>query len=72
MTAQKMDTYTAVGIAEGFIESDSLEQVLSAWATIARTGMYRNLQGFFGRNVERLVQQDLIDWDGNIYPENVD
>ena len=39
--------FDAVGIAEGFIESESKEQVLEAWAHIAATGMYKSLQGFF-------------------------
>jgi hypothetical protein len=28
-----MDTYQAVGLAEGFIEADTEEQVLEAWQT---------------------------------------
>lgn len=69
MKAKKMDSFTAVGIAEGLIESDSFEQTLSAWATIAHTGIHRSLQGFFGRTLEAIVEQGLVDWEGNIFPE---
>lgn len=72
MKAIKMDSFNAVGIAEGFVESDSTEQILSAWAYIAQNGLHRSLQGFFGRNVEELVNKELIDFEGNIYPENLE
>jgi hypothetical protein len=72
MKAIQMDNFTAIGIAEGFIESDSTEQILSAWANIAERGLHRGLQGFFGRNVQTLVEQGLIDWGGNIHPQNLD
>lgn len=40
-----MNTFDAVGIAEGFIEADSEEQVLEAWQTLVDTGMAWQLQG---------------------------
>lgn len=55
-----MDTYNAVGIAEGFIEADSEEQVLEAWQTLVDTGLAWKLQGFFGRTARDLIEQGLI------------
>ena len=34
-----MNTFDAVGIAEGYIEADSEDQVLEAWQTLVDTGM---------------------------------
>jgi hypothetical protein len=55
-----MDTYTAVGIAEGFIEAESEEQVLQAWQTLVDTGMAWQLQGWFGRTAQHLIEQGLV------------
>jgi hypothetical protein len=68
---KQLDAYTAVGLAEGFVEGTSTEQ-LEAWAYIARTGMYRSLQGFFGRTIQSMVDNGTMDWDGNIDWDRVD
>ena len=33
-----MDSFTATGNAEGFIEADSEDQVIEAWQTLIDTG----------------------------------
>ena len=40
-----MDNYTAVGIAEGFIEADHEDQVRQAWQHLVDTGLAWQLQG---------------------------
>lgn len=55
-----MDTYTAIGLAEGFIDSDSEEQVLEAWQTLVDTGMAWQLQGWFGRTARHLIEEGYI------------
>ena len=52
-----MDTFTAVGLAEGFIEADSEQQIIEAWQTLHDTGLAYKLQGFFGRTAQDLIAQ---------------
>lgn len=54
-----MDTYTAVGIAEGFIESESEEQTIEAWQTLINTGLAWSLQGWFGRTARNLIDNGI-------------
>jgi hypothetical protein len=55
-----MNTFDAVGIAEGFIDADSEEQVLEAWQTLVDTGMAWQLQGWFGRTARHLIEEGYI------------
>ena len=55
-----MDNYTAAGIAEGFIEASSEEQVIEAWQTLVDTGLAWQLQGWFGRTAQQLINQGVI------------
>ena len=54
-----MDNFTAVGIAEGFVEAESDEQTIEAWQHLIDTGLAWSLQGFFGRTASAMVQQGL-------------
>jgi len=60
----RMDNYTAVGIAEGFIESESNDQQIQAWQHLINTGLAWQLQGFFGRTAMSLIK------DGVCYDKN--
>ena len=55
-----MDNYTATGLAEGFIEAESEEQVLEAWQHLVDTGLAWQLQGFFGRTAQHLINEGYI------------
>lgn len=55
-----MDSFTATGIAEGFIDADSEEQVIEAWQTLVDTGLAWQLQGWFGRTAQQLINQGVI------------
>ena len=71
MKAKELDQYTACAIAEGFCEGEgaTAEERLEAWAHIARSGLWKIMQGFYGRTVHTLVDQGYIDFEGNYYPE---
>jgi hypothetical protein len=52
-----MDNFTAIGIAEGFVEAESGEQVIEAWQHLIDTGMAWSLQGWFGRTAMHLIEE---------------
>lgn len=59
MTSSTLDSYTAVGIAEGFIASESEDQTIEAWQYLIDTGLAWSLQGFFGRQAHALIEQGI-------------
>lgn len=55
-----MDSFTAIGLAEGFIDGDEIE-VLEAWQYLHDSGLAYQLQGFFGRTVQTMIEAGIID-----------
>ena len=51
--------FTAVGIAEGWIEAESEEKVIEAWQHLIDTGICWQLQGYFGRTAHRLIEEGI-------------
>ena len=51
-----LDPRRAVGLAEGFEESDGPEEVRAAWQYLVDTGLAWQLQGFFGRTANALIE----------------
>jgi hypothetical protein len=60
MTYKTLDVYTATGLAEGFIEAESEEQVIAAWQYLHDTGLAYQLQGWFGRTAQYLLSEGVI------------
>lgn len=53
-----MSTFDAVMIAEGVQEADQ-ETVIEAWQTLIDTGLAWQLQGFFGRTAQNLIDNGI-------------
>lgn len=54
---EPMSTFDAVMIAEGVQEAESEEQYLEAWQMLIDTGMAYQLQGWFGRTANQLIEE---------------
>lgn len=54
------DHFTAIGIAEGFIEEPDQKRVIAAWQHLLDTGLVWKLQGWFGRQATAMIEQGLI------------
>jgi len=61
-----MDNYTAAGVAEGWIEAESDDQVIEAWQYLVDTGYAWQLQGWFGRTAADLIEQGVINPAGAV------
>jgi fatty acid-binding protein DegV len=59
-----MDNFKAIGLAEGFINAQSEQEVIDAWQHLIDTGIVWRLQGWFGRNAKRLIE------NGTVKPAN--
>ena len=55
-----MNNYKATGLAEGFIEAESKEQIIEAWQYLHDTRLAYSLQGWFGRTARDLIERGII------------
>lgn len=58
---KNLTPYLATGIAEGFEEAESEEQVIASWQYLHDTGLAYQLQGWFGRTAQSLIEQNVIE-----------
>lgn len=54
---KRMTPYLATGLAEGFIQAETVEEMNEAWQFLIDTGLAWQLQGWFGRMANDLIEQ---------------
>lgn len=59
---KSLDSYLATAYAEGFCEGEgaTMDEQLCAWQYIWDKGLWKGLQGFFGRTVHSLIESGTI------------
>lgn len=50
-----MNSYKAISLCEGIEEPESPKELMSAWQYIYDNKLHLNLQGWYGRTLERLI-----------------
>jgi hypothetical protein len=62
-----MDVYTACSIVEGFDGEDhDSKTILKAWAYLIKSGAVWQLQGWYGRNAQQLIDMGYISQGGQV------
>ena len=51
-----MDRFDAIGIVEGWIETDIMSESIQAWQYLIDTGLVWELQGWYGRRAKVLIE----------------
>jgi hypothetical protein len=54
---EHMTTFDAIMIAEGVYQAKSQQQYIEAWQMLIDTGMAYQLQGWFGRTANALIEE---------------
>lgn len=59
---KRLTPYEAVAIAEGFSDKKrvSSKELIASWQYIYDHDIHNNLQGFFGRTVDRMMKAGII------------
>lgn len=55
-----MDIFTATMIAEGVQEPESQDEYIKAWQMLVDTGTCWSLQGWFGREATRMIEEGIL------------
>ena len=55
-----LDSFTAVGIAEGFEPNDDVDRGVAAWQYLVDSGLAWTLQGWFGRTATELIERGVV------------
>ena len=58
-----MNNYRAVGLAEGWIDTENQDEVIEAWQYLHDTKLAYKLQGWFGRNARNLLDSGVITYN---------
>lgn len=70
---EKLTSFLACGVIEGFAGFEpTVADEVEAWAFLIKTGQCWSLQGFYGRQANRLLENGLITPEGEINWNEVD
>lgn len=61
-----MSTFDACSIIEDFFEEHTEEQKIQAIASLVKSGVAYQLQGFYGRLAETMIEHGYITRDGEV------
>lgn len=69
----EITSYLATAYAEGFCEGDDANQIeqLKAWSYLCGTNIGYSLQGWFGRTIQNLIDNNLLLKDDTVNWDNV-
>lgn len=59
-----ISTFDAVMIAEGAVEVEDQDTYIEAWQLLIDTGLAWQLQGFFGRTAQHLIESGICNPKG--------
>lgn len=62
----EITSYLAIGVAEGFETKEGDTDIIRAWSYICGKRLHRGLQGWFGRNVQLLLDNGVLGIDGDV------
>ena len=62
----EIDAYKATGIAEGFESSNNPKDEIHAWSYLIGTGLAYQLQGWFGRTANSLIENEHFTKEGKV------
>lgn len=60
----KIDPFTACGCFEGFAPREDILDNIRAGSFIAGTGLWKTLQGHYGRTINSMVENEIMTWEG--------
>ena len=62
----KIDPYSACGCFEGFEPREDILDNIRAASFIAGIGLWKTLQGHYGRTINSMVENGIMTWEGII------
>jgi hypothetical protein len=68
----EINPYSACGCFEGFEPREDVLDNIRAASYIAGIGLWKNLQGHYGRTINSMVENGILTWNGIVNWERVE
>lgn len=65
-SGEEITPFNATGVIEGFVDVENESDILRAWGYLIGTGLCWSLQGTYGRQAESLIDNNVINKNGEI------